>query len=123
MAAWHGLRQARGPREPRDAPATAKPEDRQTLDRRRQVEPVHQLRIEARDRKPGNRVDDDGADIAKLDTGSGDGAKRHLLEQRQRVVLEDLRADLPAMVLVVPVRRLTGVAALDPGISEQAFMA
>ncbi|HKA64918.1 MAG TPA: hypothetical protein VKD00_04220, partial [Methyloceanibacter sp.] len=73
MRRRHGLSVATRSREPGNAAATTEPEDRQTLDRRRQIEPVHQLRIKARYGKPGDGVDDDGADILELDARGTDG--------------------------------------------------
>src|SRR5215510_16097228 len=52
MRRRHGLSVATRSREPGNAAATTEPEDRQTLDRRRQLEPVHQLRIKAWYGKP-----------------------------------------------------------------------
>src|SRR5262245_11533743 len=112
---------ARGPRKPSDAAAATEPEDRHALDGSRQIETVHQLGVEARDREARDGVDEQGADILELDAGGLDGAERHLLEQGKRVVLEDFRPRLPTMSLVVPLGRLTSVAAVDAGIGVEAF--
>ena len=116
VAARHGLRVARGARETRNAPAAAEPEDRQALHLAGKVEAIHQHGIEARDRQSGDRVDHESIDVLERDAGIGDGGERHLLQQLQRMTLEYLGARLPAVALVVPILRLAGVAALDPGI-------
>src|SRR5262245_11440462 len=83
MRRRHGLSVATRSREPGNAAATTEPEDRQTLDRRRQIEPVHQLRIKARYGKHGEGVDDDGAEILALDARGTDGTERNRSEERR----------------------------------------
>ena len=116
------MRVAGSSRKPRNPAAAAKPEDRQPIDRSRQIEPVHQFRIETRYGKAGNGIDDDGADILELDAGGTDRAFCHLLEQVERMVQEDFGPLFPAMLLLVPFGRLASVTRLDPGIAKEALI-
>src|SRR6476659_4327478 len=78
MRARHRLRVARRSREPGNAAAATEPEQRQPLDRCRQIQPVHQLCVEARYGEAGDGVDDDRADVLELDASFTDGASRYL---------------------------------------------
>ena len=80
----------------------------------RQLEAVHQLRIETWNGKPGDGVDDKRADIFEPDRGGFGGFERHLLQQVKRVALEDGGTRLPSMALVIPVRRLARVSSSIP---------
>ena len=59
------LRHARRAGEPADTATATQPEDRQPLDVRAEGEPVHEAGVEARDREAGDRVGDDGVDVAQ----------------------------------------------------------
>jgi len=85
------------------------------------LESVHQLRIETWNGKPGDGVDDKGADVFEPNRGCFGGFKRHLLQQVERVALEDGCTRLPSMALIIPVWRLARVSSLNPGIDIEAF--
>jgi hypothetical protein len=87
----------------------------------RQLEPVHQLRIETWDGKPGDSVNNEHANIVEPDRRGLGRFESHLLQQLQRMTLEDGGTRFPAMTLVIPIRRLAGVAGLDPRIAIEAF--
>ena len=87
----------------------------------RQLEAVHQLRIETWNGKPGDGVDNEGTNIVEPDRGDFGGFERHLLQQVKRVALEDGGTRLPSMALVIPIRRLAGVQSLNPSIAIEAF--
>ena len=110
------LRHARRAGEPADAAAAAEPEDRQPLDVRTEGEPVHEAGFEAGDREAGDRVGDDGVDVAKRKTGLGHRLRRHPLQQVERVTLVGPRSILPGVRLQVPFLRLDRVAPLDAGV-------
>src|SRR6476646_1433276 len=97
MRARHRLRVARRSREPGNAAAATEPKHRQPLDRCRQIEPVHQLGVEARYGEAGDGVYDDGADVIELDASFTDGASRYLLEQIEGLVHEDFGPLFPTM--------------------------
>ena len=110
----HGLRIASSAGEPPNAAPTTEPENRQTFHRMRQVEPVHQLRIETWNGKPSDGVDDKRANIVEPDRGAFCGFERYFLQQVKRVALEDCGTRFPPMVLVIPIRRLAGVSSSIP---------
>lgn len=85
------------------------------------MQAVHQLCIEARDRKPGDGVHDERGNIVEPDPGALDGFERHLLQQIECMALEDGGSRFPPMTLVIPIWRLAGVAGLDPGIAIETF--
>ncbi len=116
MGAGHGLGVTRRPAEPGNAAPTTKSEDRYPLHRRRQFQPVHQLGVKARDGETRDRVHHESANVLETNAGGSDCRQRHLLEQLKRVTLEDLGARFPAVALVIPFLRLTGVAVADAGI-------
>jgi hypothetical protein len=95
---------------------------RQPLDGSAKIEPVHQLRIEARNGEARNGVDDDSPDVLKLDAGRVGGASCHLLEQGQCMQQEDVRPRFPAMLLLVPLRRLASIAGFYPSVAEEVLM-
>ena len=112
----HGLRVTRRARKPRDPAAASQPEDRNPLDRLRELEPVHQLGVEAWDGKAGDGVHHQRGHVLEPDASIGKGRESHLFQEGQRVTLEHFGARFPAMALVIPVLRLTRVASLDAGI-------
>ena len=108
-AGRHGLRVASGAGEPPNAAPAAKSKDRQTFHRARKSQPVHQLRIETWNGKPGDGVDDKRANIIEFDGRRLGRFESHLLEQVNRVALEDGGTRFPSMALMIPVWRFAQV--------------
>ena len=93
--------------------------DSPALRRRPELEPVHQLGVEARDSKPGDGVHHQRVDVLERDAGIGDRRERHLFQQLKCMALKNFGARLPAVALVVPILGLAGEAILDPGIGVE----
>ena len=111
-----GMGEPRGARQTGDAGAAAEPENRQPLDCRFELQPVAEFGVEARDRKPGDRVGHDHVDRIETDAGGFRRLDGHLFQKIERMFLKCRGAFFPAMRLEIPLDRLAIVTALDAGI-------
>ncbi len=123
MRAGLGFRHARRAREPADPAAAPQTEDGNPLDSRPEGQLVHEPGVEARHGETGDRVDDEGIDVADLETRLRDGRARDRLKELKCMALKRGRALLPGPRLVIPVARMAGIARIDARVRVERIEA
>ena len=87
----------------------------------RQVEPVHELGVEAWDGKTGDGIDQKPTKLRQLDSRGLSRLQCHLFEESERVALKNFRPVHPVMRRVVPLAGLACVTRANPGLAVEGL--